>query len=111
MHPAVMITGLAPHLYGMPKLLFWLILFVVAMVVAAAWTIVPPVTGKLPGWLVVLPSISLAWKMPRRPETLNVTPFWVAVPVAVAGGTELVMIWLTMIRVPAYCGAPSVIWN
>jgi simple sugar transport system permease protein len=38
---AVMITGLAPHLYGMPKLLFWLILFVVAMVVAAAWTIVP----------------------------------------------------------------------
>jgi simple sugar transport system permease protein len=38
---AVIITGLAPHLYGMPKLLFWAILFVVAMAVAAAWTIVP----------------------------------------------------------------------
>jgi general nucleoside transport system permease protein len=38
---AVMMIGLAPHLYGTPKLLFWLILFVVAMVVAAAWTIIP----------------------------------------------------------------------
>ena len=38
---AVVITGLAPHLGGMPTLLFWITLFAVAMAVAAAWTIVP----------------------------------------------------------------------
>jgi general nucleoside transport system permease protein len=38
---AALITGLAPHLESAPNLLSLVILFVVAMLAAAAWTIVP----------------------------------------------------------------------
>ena len=74
-----------------------------------ACTSTPPFEAKLPGWFVVLPSISLAWKMPRRPRTVNVTPFWKVeglVPPVDVAWNELVVSLFTMIRVPANWGRP-----
>jgi general nucleoside transport system permease protein len=38
---AVMITGLGPDMTGMPKVLFWIVMFLLAGVVGALWTLVP----------------------------------------------------------------------
>ena len=38
---AVMITGVAPHIAGMPSVLFWILMFFLAAVVGALWTLIP----------------------------------------------------------------------
>ena len=38
---AVMITGIAPHITGLPPVLFWIVLFLVGSLVGALWTLIP----------------------------------------------------------------------
>ncbi len=38
---AVLVTGLGPHITGLPSVVFWLVLFLLTALVGAIWTLVP----------------------------------------------------------------------